>query len=74
MPGLTKVFPPECADQVLTRSDSVLLLVPVCRRRTNFINAERLDQMKPSGWLLKTPLCVAGYAPRSTENAWFVKT
>jgi phosphoglycerate dehydrogenase-like enzyme len=52
MPGLAEVFPPERTNEVLAQSDFVLLLLPATPETSNFINAERLDQMKPNGWLL----------------------
>jgi phosphoglycerate dehydrogenase-like enzyme len=52
MPGLAEVFPSECTNQVLAQSDFVLLLLPATPATNNFINAEPLDQMKSTGWLL----------------------
>jgi phosphoglycerate dehydrogenase-like enzyme len=52
MSGLAEVLPPECTDQVLGQSDFVLLLLPATPATNNFINAERLNKMKPSAWLL----------------------
>ena len=52
MPGLAEVFPPERTNEVLAQSDFVLLLLPATPETSNFINAERLGQMKPNGWLL----------------------
>ncbi len=37
---------------MLAQSDFVLLLLPATPETNNFINAERLEQMKPSAWLL----------------------
>ncbi len=52
LPGLAEVLPPERTDEVLTRSDYVLLLLPATPETENFINAERLAKMKPNAWLL----------------------
>ena len=43
--------PTQTAD-VLAQSDFVLLLLPATPETDNFINAERLAQMKPGAWLL----------------------
>lgn len=51
-PGLVEVFAPDRTDEVLARSDFVLLLLPATPRTENFINAERLAKMKPTAWLL----------------------
>ena len=52
LPGLAEVFPPERTDEVLAQSDFVLLLLPATPETDNFINAQRLAQMKPGAWLL----------------------
>ena len=52
MPGLVQVVPPERTNEVLAQSDFVLLLLPATPETNNFINAGRLDQMKPSAWML----------------------
>jgi len=52
VPGLKQVLPPERTAEVLAQSDFVLLLLPATPDTENFINAERLGEMKPSGWLL----------------------
>lgn len=52
MPGLADVLPTERTNEVLAQSDFVLLLLPATPATNNFINAERLRQMKPSAWLL----------------------
>ena len=52
LPGLAEVLPPERTDEVLAQSDFVLLLLPATPETENFINAQRLAQMKPSAWLL----------------------
>jgi phosphoglycerate dehydrogenase-like enzyme len=50
--GVEKVLPPERTADVLAQSDFVLLLLPATPETENFINAERLAQMKPGAWLL----------------------
>jgi phosphoglycerate dehydrogenase-like enzyme len=52
LPGLAEVLPPERTDEVLERSDFVVLLLPATPATENFINAERLSHMKPNAWLL----------------------
>ena len=52
LPGLAEVFPPERTAEVLAQSDFVLLLLPATKETENFINAQRLAQMKPTAWLL----------------------
>lgn len=52
MPGLAEVFPADRTNEVLAQSDFVLLLLPATPETSNFINAERLGQMKPGAWLL----------------------
>lgn len=52
LPGLAEVFPPERTPDVLAQSDFLLLLLPATPETENFINAERLAQMKPGAWLL----------------------
>ncbi len=52
LPGLAEVFPPEQTPDVLAQSDFLLLLLPATPETENFINAERLAQMKPGAWLL----------------------
>lgn len=44
-----QILPP---GEVLAQSDFVLLLLPATRETENFMNAERLRQMKPTAWLL----------------------
>jgi phosphoglycerate dehydrogenase-like enzyme len=46
------VLPTSRTDEVLAQSDFVLLLLPATPETENFINAERLRQMKPSAYLL----------------------
>lgn len=50
--GVSEVLPPERTDEVLARSDFVVLLLPSTPETENFINAERLAKMKPGAWLL----------------------
>jgi phosphoglycerate dehydrogenase-like enzyme len=50
--GLAEVLPPERTTEILAQSDFVLLLLPATPETDNFINAERLGQMKPDAWLL----------------------
>ncbi|MBS7812868.1 D-2-hydroxyacid dehydrogenase [Roseococcus pinisoli] len=50
--GVAEVLPPERTDEVLARSDFVVLLLPATAETENFINAERLAKMKPTAWLL----------------------
>ncbi len=52
VPGLDDILPPERTGTVLAQSDFVLLLLPATPRTENFIDAERLGQMKPGAWLL----------------------
>jgi phosphoglycerate dehydrogenase-like enzyme len=52
MPGLADVRPTERTNEVLAQSDFVLLLLPATPETENFINAERLAQMKTNAWLL----------------------
>jgi phosphoglycerate dehydrogenase-like enzyme len=52
LPGLAEVFAPDQTANVLAQSDFLLLLLPATPATENFINAERLAQMKPGAWLL----------------------
>jgi phosphoglycerate dehydrogenase-like enzyme len=52
VPNVAKVLPAERTPEVLAESDFVLLLLPATRDTDNFINAERLDMMRPGAWLL----------------------
>lgn len=52
MPGVADVLPTERTAEVLAQADFVLLLMPATPDTANFINAERLRQMKPGAWLL----------------------
>ncbi len=47
-----EVLPAERSDEVLAKSDFLLLLLPATPATDNFINAERLAKMKPTAWLL----------------------
>jgi phosphoglycerate dehydrogenase-like enzyme len=51
-PNIAEVLPPERTDEVLARSDFVLLLLPATQETDNFIDAKRLSKMKRSAWLL----------------------
>jgi len=50
--NVDEVLPAERTDEVLARSDFLLLLLPATPTTDNFINAERLSRMKPTAWLL----------------------
>ena len=50
--NVDEVLPAERTDEVLARSDFLLLLLPATPTTDNFINAERLAKMKPTAWLL----------------------
>ena len=52
MEGVSEVLPPERTDEILARSDFVLLLLPATPETENFIDAGRLAYMKPSAWLI----------------------
>ncbi len=52
LPGLAEVLPPERTEEVLARSDFVLLLLPATPETEGFMDARRLGRMKPSAWLL----------------------
>jgi phosphoglycerate dehydrogenase-like enzyme len=52
MENVAEVFPPERTNEILAASDFVLLLLPATPETDNFINAERLAQMRPGAWLL----------------------
>jgi phosphoglycerate dehydrogenase-like enzyme len=52
LPNVAEVLPPEKTQEVLKRSDFLLLLLPATRETDNCINAERLALMKPTAWLL----------------------
>jgi phosphoglycerate dehydrogenase-like enzyme len=50
--GAARVYAPEATDEVLGRSDFVLLLMPVTPATRNFIDARRLAAMRPTAYLL----------------------
>jgi len=52
MANVAKVLPPDRTAEVLAESDFLLLLLPATPETANFVNAERLDMMKPDAWLL----------------------
>ena len=52
MPHVAEVLPADRTDEVLGRSDFVLLLLPATPETENFIDARRLAKMKPTAWLL----------------------
>ena len=52
LPGLAEVVPPERTEEVLGRSDFVLLLLPATPDTENLMDARRLGRMKPGAWLL----------------------
>jgi phosphoglycerate dehydrogenase-like enzyme len=52
LPGIAEVYPTERTNEVLARSDFVVLLLPATPETANFIDAERLSHMKPTAWLL----------------------
>jgi phosphoglycerate dehydrogenase-like enzyme len=52
MANIAEVLPPDRTDEVLSRSDFVLLLLPATPDTDNLIDAKRLAKMKPTAWLL----------------------
>ncbi len=50
--NVDEVLPAERTDEVLAKSDYLLLLLPATPATDNFINAERLAKMKPTAWLI----------------------
>ena len=52
LPHVDQVFGPEGTDEVLARSDFVVLLLPSTPETDNAIDAARLARMKPSAWLI----------------------
>jgi phosphoglycerate dehydrogenase-like enzyme len=52
MEHVADVLPGSRTAEVLAQSDFVLLLLPATPETDNFMNAERLAQMKPAAWLL----------------------
>ncbi|HQT77163.1 MAG TPA: D-2-hydroxyacid dehydrogenase [Rhodopila sp.] len=52
VPGVAEVLPAERSDEVLGRSDFVVLLLPATPATESFIDAKILSHMKPEAWLL----------------------
>ncbi len=52
MANVAEVFGSDRTDEVLARSDFVLLLLPATAETENLIDARRLATMKPGAWLL----------------------
>ena len=52
VPHVDEVLPGSKSEEVLARSDFVLLLLPATPETENFIDARRLALMKPGAWLL----------------------
>jgi phosphoglycerate dehydrogenase-like enzyme len=52
VPHVDQVYAPEQVDEVLARSDYVVLLLPVTDTTRNMINRQRFARMKPTAWLL----------------------
>jgi phosphoglycerate dehydrogenase-like enzyme len=52
MANVDEVPAAERTDEVLAKSDFLLLLLPATPTTDNFMNAERLAKMKPTAWLL----------------------
>lgn len=52
VPGVAQVYSGDETGEVLRQSDFVVLLMPATAETDNFINAERLQAMKPTAWLL----------------------
>ena len=52
VPHVDEVLPGARSDEVLAKSDFVLLLLPATPDTENFIDARRLGLMKPGAWLL----------------------
>jgi len=52
MADVAEVFAADRTPEVLAQSDFLLLLLPATKETDNFINAERLQMMKPGAWLL----------------------
>jgi phosphoglycerate dehydrogenase-like enzyme len=49
---VAQVYPSEATDEVLGRSDFVLLLLPATQDTENLMDARRFNAMKKSAWLL----------------------
>jgi phosphoglycerate dehydrogenase-like enzyme len=52
LPHVERVYAQQDTDEVLARSDYVLLLLPATPDTENFIDTRRLNAMKPGAWLL----------------------
>jgi phosphoglycerate dehydrogenase-like enzyme len=52
IPGVERVYAPEQTDEVLARSDFVVVLLPATPATDEFIDAARLARMKPTAWLI----------------------
>ena len=52
VPQVAQVYATAQTDEVLRQADFVVLLMPATAETDNFINAPRLQAMKPSAWLL----------------------
>jgi phosphoglycerate dehydrogenase-like enzyme len=52
LPHVAQVYPEAATDEVLGAADFVVLLLPVTTGTENFMNARRLQAMKPTAWLL----------------------
>jgi phosphoglycerate dehydrogenase-like enzyme len=52
MAHVAEVLPAGRTPEVLAQSDFLLLLLPATPETDNFINAERLEMMRPGAWLL----------------------
>jgi phosphoglycerate dehydrogenase-like enzyme len=52
VPGVAEVLPAERTHEVLAQADFVLLLLPATPQTDNFIDTERIGQMRPEAWLL----------------------
>ncbi len=52
LPHVAQVYPAQATDEVLARSDFVLLLLPATAKTENFMNADRIRAMRPTAYLL----------------------
>lgn len=52
VPNVDEVLPGSRGEEVLARSDFVLLLLPATPETENYVDARRLKLMKPTAWLL----------------------
>jgi phosphoglycerate dehydrogenase-like enzyme len=50
--NVAEVLPPERTPEVLAQADFLLLLLPATAETENFMDTQRLGQMKPGAWLL----------------------